>query len=75
MPCNRPVRSTRPGKKMMVKACQSGREKLIHFGATGYQDFRQHRDKARRANFRARHGCAREKNKLTARWWACNKLW
>ena len=36
MPCNKPRRSTRPGKKMMVKGCEGGKEKLIHFGAKGY---------------------------------------
>ena len=36
MACNKPRRSTRPGKKMMVKACEGGKEKIIHFGAKGY---------------------------------------
>ena len=31
MACNKPRRSTRPGKKMMVKACEGGKEKIIHF--------------------------------------------
>jgi len=29
MPCNKPRRSTRPGKKKMVKACEDGKEKLV----------------------------------------------
>ena len=33
MPCNKPRRSTAKGKKMMVKACSGGKEKIIHFGA------------------------------------------
>ena len=36
MKCNRVVASDRPGKKRMVKACEGGKEKLIHFGAKGY---------------------------------------
>ena len=35
MACNKPMKSDRPGKKKMVKACEGGKEKLIHFGATG----------------------------------------
>ena len=36
MKCNRVVASDRAGKKKMVKACEGGKEKLIHFGAKGY---------------------------------------
>ena len=36
MACNKPMKSDRAGKKKMVKACEGGKEKLIHFGATGY---------------------------------------
>ena len=36
MACNKPTKSDRAGKKKMVKACSGGKEKLIHFGATGY---------------------------------------
>ena len=42
MPCNKVRRSTRPGKKKMVKACEGGREKLIHFAsktADGKSDY------------------------------------
>ena len=35
MQCNRPTTSDRPGKKMMVKGCSNGEEKLLHFGAKG----------------------------------------
>jgi hypothetical protein len=38
MKCNRVVASDRPGKKRMVKACEGGKEKLIHFGAKGYKN-------------------------------------
>ena len=36
MACNKPRASTRPGKKKMVKGCEGGKEKIIHFGAKGY---------------------------------------
>ena len=35
MACNKPKASDRAGKKKMVKACEGGKEKLIHFGAKG----------------------------------------
>lgn len=72
MSCNRPVSSDRPGKKMMVKACANGKEKLIHFGAEGYG---HNYSAAARKSFRARHGCDTATDKLSARYWACKKLW
>ena len=72
MPCNKPKRSTRPGKKMMVKGCEGGKEKLIHFGAKGYG---HNYSAAARKSFKARHKCSSAKSKLTARYWACKKLW
>jgi hypothetical protein len=35
MACNKPTKSDRAGKKKMVKGCENGKEKLIHFGASG----------------------------------------
>lgn len=72
MKCNRPVPSDRPGKKKMVKACQDGKERLIHFGAEGYG---HNYSTAARKSFRARHGCDTASDKLTARYWACKNLW
>ena len=72
MPCNKPRRSTSAGKKMMVKACEGGKEKIIHFGAKGYKS---NYSAAARRNFKARHKCHTAKSKLTARYWACKKLW
>jgi hypothetical protein len=72
MKCNRPVSSDRPGKKMMVKACANGKEKLIHFGAEGYG---HNYSAAARKSFRARHGCDTAKDKMSARYWACSYLW
>jgi hypothetical protein len=70
--CNVPVRSNREGKKKMVKACQDGEEKLIHFGAS---DYKSNYSTEARKNFRARHNCDTAKDKLSARHWACKALW
>ena len=72
MPCNKPQKSWRPAKKRVVKACSGGKEKLIHFGATGYGH--NYNSEARR-NFQARHKCSTANDKLTARYWACKNLW
>jgi hypothetical protein len=72
MKCNVPRRSTKSGKKMMVKACSGGKEKLIHFGAKGYG---HNYSSAARKSFRARHRCDSTNDKLSARYWACKKLW
>ena len=75
MACNKPRRSPNPKKKRVVKACQDGKEKIIHFGATGYG---HNISKAARKSFRARHGCDKastKNNKLSARYWACKTLW
>lgn len=69
---NKPVPSTRPGKKLMVLASDGKKEKLIHFGAEGYKS--NYSDEARK-NFRARHNCNEANDKLTARYWACHALW
>ena len=72
MSCNKPRKSSKAGKKMMVKACQGGKEKLIHFGASGYG---HNYSAAARKSFKARHRCDSANDKLTARYWACKKLW
>ena len=72
MKCNRVVPSDKAGKKKMVKACANGKEKLIHFGAEGYG---HNYSTAARKSFRARHKCDTASDKLSARYWACKKLW
>jgi hypothetical protein len=72
MKCNVPVPSDRAGKKRMVKACDNGREKLLHFGAKGYKS--NYSTDARK-NFRSRHSCDTANDKLTPRYWACKNLW
>jgi hypothetical protein len=70
--CNQPVSSNKEGKKKMVKACDNGQEKLIHFGADGYKH--NYSSEAKK-NFRARHNCDTAGDKLGARYWACKNLW
>jgi hypothetical protein len=70
--CNKPVPSDRPGKKMMVKACAGGEEKLLHFGAKGYGN---NYSAAARKSFKARHKCDTANDKLTPRHWSCKYLW
>jgi hypothetical protein len=70
--CNSPVKSSRPEKKKMVLACSRGRQKLIHYGATGYGN---NYSAAARRSFRARQKCSTARDKLTARYWACKDLW
>ncbi len=71
-------KSTRKSKKFMVR--YNG--KLIHFGATGYEDFLDHKDPDRRRSYLARargirdgHGKLTHKNKNKANFWAINILW
>lgn len=61
-----------PTKKMVVLAKDGNKEKIIRFGAKGYKH--NYSDKARKS-FRARHGCDDAKDKLSARYWACKRLW
>jgi hypothetical protein len=72
MPCNKPRKSPNPNKKRVVKACANGKEKIIHFGATGYG---HNYSPGARKSFKARHNCSSATNKLTARYWACKNLW
>ena len=53
--CNKPQKSWRREKKKVVKACSKGREKIIHFGATGYG---HNYSSVARKSFRARHKCS-----------------
>ena len=70
--CNQPTKSWKPEKKRVVKACSKGKEKIIHFGATGYG---HNYSTAARKSFQARHKCNTANDKLSARYWACKNLW
>lgn len=72
MKCNSPIKSWRKSKKKVVKACSRGREKIIHYGASGYGH--NYSTQARKS-FRARHRCDSANDMLSARYWACRDLW
>jgi len=72
MPCNKPMRQVKGGKKSVVKACEAGKEKIIRFGDANMTIKKD--DPARRKSFRARHKCDEKKSKLTAGFWSC-KAW
>ena len=59
MACNKPMKSDRPKKKKMVKACEGGTEKIIHFGHT---DYGHNYSAAARKSFKARHKCGTAKS-------------
>ena len=76
MPCNQPMKSWRPGKKKVVKACANGQERIVHFGDSSMQDFTQHRSKKRRDSYCARSGGIKGgEGKLSANYWARKVLW
>ena len=62
-------------QKLKIKTIN---DKKINFGDIRYQDWLSHKDKERRARFRARFNKLYEKNKLnynTPIFWAYNLLW
>ena len=44
-------KSTRVGKKYMVKV----EDKIIHFGASNYEDYTEHKDPERKQRYLSRH--------------------
>lgn len=76
MPCNRPMKSWRAGKKKVVKACEGGKERIIHFGDSSMQDYTQHGSEKRRRSYCARSGGIKGGDgKLSANYWARKVLW
>ena len=82
MPCNKPRRTPdHPKKSHVVKACESGREKIIRFGEQGAKT--AGKPKAgesakmtkKRASFKARHSKNIAKGKMSAAWWADRVKW
>ena len=55
---NKPKRAPKGSKKKYrVLAHVKGKYKIVSFGARGYKDFLQHKNKKRRSNFKSRHNC------------------
>lgn len=79
--CNKPHRTpSHKTKSHVVKACENGKEKIIHFGQQGVQGAGSHpqtaKDKARRKSYYARHN-AQDPNpsKMSARYWSNKTKW
>jgi hypothetical protein len=73
---NKPKQAPEGSKKKFVVLGKEGEKvKKVSYGHRDYEDFRQHKDPKRRANFRARHNCETATDKTTARHWACKHLW
>jgi len=80
-PLYKPFPSKAKGKKMSVYVMKEGKKKLIHFGDSSMEDYRQHRDKDRRKSYLARSAGIRNKegkltykDKNSANYWA-RTLW
>lgn len=69
---NKPVKSDREGKKMMVLAKDGDVVKLIHFGDSSMG---HNYSPEARASFKARHAENIAKGKLSAAYWADKELW
>jgi hypothetical protein len=65
------------GKKfdVYVKNKKTGGIKKVSFGATGYEDYTTHRDKARRERYRTRHKRDNITNPLYPGFWSWHILW
>ena len=77
-----PFVSTRKIKKYSVLVIKNGKRKIIHFGDSRYQQYRDklkhyshldHNDLKKRKSYFARHGPSNDKN--TAKYWSHKILW
>jgi hypothetical protein len=82
MACNKPKRTSgHPKKSHIVKACESGKEKIIRFGEQGASTAgkpkagESDKMKAKRKSFKARHGKNIAKGKMSAAYWADKVKW
>ena len=79
----KPFKSSKKGKKMSVYVLnKDGKKRLIHFGDSNMEDFRQHKDEKRRKSYLARSGGIRNKegkltkdDKNSANYWSRKVLW
>lgn len=71
-------KSTKKDKKYVAtfENRKTGRQKVIHFGAAGMEDYTMHKDPARMALYLKRHS-SRENwdDPMTAGWWSRWLLW
>jgi hypothetical protein len=81
MACNKPRRTpSHPTKSHVVKACEDGKEKIIHFGQQGVQGSPKKAGESesyrkRRLAFKARHAKNIAKGKMSAAYWANRVKW
>lgn len=82
MACNKPKATpSHPKKSHIVKACESGNEKIIRFGEQGAKTAgapkkgESEEMKKKRASFKARHGKNIAKGKMSAAYWADKVKW
>lgn len=70
------INSNRKDKKYSAIVIENGKSKVIHFGASGYEDFTIHKDEARRVKYEKRHQKKEDWNDYTkSGFWAKNLLW
>lgn len=63
-------------KKWQVQVeTPAGGVKTVQFGARGYQDYTQHKDKDRRKNYRSRHRGDKINDPTKAGFWSWHVLW
>jgi len=83
-PLYKPFKSKKKGKKFSVYVkSKSGGKRLIHFGATGYPDFRSGKATkeqrksylARAKGIRKKDGSLAWKDKNSPNYWAVKYLW
>ncbi len=81
-PLYKPFVSKAKNKKYSVYVKKDGGKKLINFGDTRYQQYKDklghysskdHKDEKRKKSYHARHGSTTDKN--TAKYWANKILW
>ena len=81
-PLYKPFKSKAKNKKYSVYVMKGGKKRLIHFGDSRYEQFKDkigefshldHGDKKRKKNYHSRHGKTNDKN--TAKYWSHKILW
>jgi hypothetical protein len=74
----KPIKSDKPGKKFKVKLYipSTGKDKIIYFGASDYEDFTQHKDSNRKKNYLTRSaGIKNKSGKLTKNDYTSPNFW
>jgi TFIIF-interacting CTD phosphatase-like protein len=81
-PLYKPFPSKAKNKKFSVYVMKDKKKKLIHFGDSNSEDYRQHKDKERRRSYLSRSAGIRDKqgnltanNKNSSNYWSRKILW